>query len=131
MNLAEEQYVVVTTFTRDGTPKPTPVWPVDAGDGRVGFITASDAWKVKRLANNSRVEVQPSDARGRPKAGSTTRSGTAQVVDGSGYAAVHDAVRTKYGFKLTMINAAHAFQRLFRRSAHLNDCAVIITLDEH
>ena len=130
MTLADEEYVVLTTFTKDGAPKPTPVWPVAAGDGKVGFITSSDSWKVKRLAADERVEVQPSDYRGRPTAGSTSRSGTAAVVRGTEYDDVHTAVRDKYGIKLTMINALHSFQRLLGRGGPPNDCAVVITLDE-
>jgi len=30
--LGEEQYLLVTTFRRDGTPVPTPVWAVREGD---------------------------------------------------------------------------------------------------
>jgi uncharacterized protein len=130
MTLADEQYMAFTTFKKDGTPKPRPVWPADAGDGRVGFITSSQTWKVKRLANNNRVELQPSDFRGRPKEGTLSQSGTAVVVRGSEFEAVHTAVRDKYRFKVKLINGVHALQRLMRRGGHPNDCAVIITLDE-
>lgn len=129
MNLADEKYMAFTTFKKDGTPKPTPVWPVDAGDGRVGFITSSESWKVKRLANNNRVELQPSDARGNTKAGTSPTPGTAEVVEGADYEAVEAKVRDKYGFQLTLIRGIHAVQRLFRRGGHDNDRAVIITLD--
>jgi len=126
--LAGEKYVAFTTFKKDGTPKPTPVWPVDAGDGRIGFITSSTTWKVKRLANNPRVEIQPSDSRGRVKAGSQATSGTAEVVSGSVFDEVKASVSAKYGFQLKLINFIHALPG--RRSGHANDCAVVITLNQ-
>ena len=130
MSLADEKYISFTTFRKDGTPKPGPVWPVDAGDGRVGFITASSTWKVKRLANNPRVELQPSDMRGRVDEGTSSRAGTATVVTGDEFEAVYAKVRAKYGFRLTLINGLHAIQRLLRRGGDKQDCAVIITLDD-
>ncbi len=130
MTLADETYMAFTTFKKDGTPKPAPVWPVDAGDGRIGFITSSETWRVKRLANNNRVEMQPSDARGRIKEGTSPQSGTAEVVEGSGFDSIHSKVREKYGYKLTLINGVHSFQRLIRRGGHANDRAVIVTLDD-
>ena len=62
--LAAERYISLTTFTRNGTPKSTPVWPVDAGHGRIGFVTSSKTWKIKRITGDSHVLVQPSDAKG-------------------------------------------------------------------
>lgn len=130
MSLADEKYLAFTTFKKDGTPKPTPVWPVDGGDGRVGFITSSKSWKVKRLANNSRVELQPSDSRGRTKEGTSPQGGTAEVVSGSDFDAIHAKVRAKYGFMLTVINGVHAIQRLLRRGGHPSDRGVVVTLDD-
>jgi PPOX class probable F420-dependent enzyme len=130
MTLADEKYVSLTTFKKDGTPKPGPVWPVAADDGRVGLITSSESWKVKRLANNDRVELQASDSRGRVKAGTTPVAGSAQVVEGSEFDAIHAKVREKYGFQLTLINGFHSVQRLIGRGGHDSDRAVIVTLDD-
>jgi len=126
--LADEKYVAFTTFRKDGTPKPLPVWIVDADEGRLGFITASTTWKVKRLTNNPRVEVQPSDSRGRVKPDSQPTSGTAEVITGSGFEAMKAKVSDKYGFQLKLINFIHSLPG--KRTGHQNDCAVVITLDE-
>ncbi|MDH3753653.1 MAG: PPOX class F420-dependent oxidoreductase [Acidimicrobiia bacterium] len=130
MALADEKYMAFTTYRKDGTPKPGPVWPVDAGEGRVGFITSSQSWKVKRIANSNRVAVQPSDSRGRTKDETSPRSGTAEVVEGADFDAIHAKVREKYGFQLTLINAFHSLQRLIGRGGHPQDRAVIVTLDD-
>ena len=50
------RYIALTTFKRDGTPKATPVW-ISGRNGAYLFYTGVDAWKTKRLRNNSAVEV--------------------------------------------------------------------------
>ena len=127
MTLAAAKYLALTTFKQDGTPKLVPVWPVDAGDGRVGFITSSETWKVRRIANDARVELQPSDARGRVNDNTDPISGTARVVDGAEFDAMNERVAAKYGFQLKLINFFHSLPG--RRTGHPNDRAVIVTLD--
>lgn len=128
-NIAEERYIACTTFKKDGTPKPSPVWPVDVGGHQIGFITSSTSWKIKRLRNNNRVDLQPSDYRGNPTEGSRTVSGTAVVVEGPAFAEVNTAVSKKYGVQLKIINFLHFLPGLIGKDGHKSDCAVIITLD--
>jgi PPOX class probable F420-dependent enzyme len=125
--LADERYIALTTFTLDGTPKSVPVWPVDAGDGSIGFITSQQTWKVKRISNHSRVEVQPCDAKGRVREGTQALSASAQVVVGAPFEALQSKVTAKYGYQLRVINFLHALPG--RRTGHRNDCAVVISLD--
>lgn len=52
-DLAKAQYILLTTFTKDGRPKPVPVWAAldkDRGD-RLLVITEGKSWKVKRIRN--------------------------------------------------------------------------------
>lgn len=128
-DLAKERYVSLTTYRKDGTPKLAPVWPVDAGEGKVGFITSAETWKIKRLKNNSSVTLRASDSRGRPKDGTVAVSGSAEVVEGSEFEAMKQAVKNKYGYQLGIINFMHALPGT--KTGHPNDRAVIITLDEH
>ena len=125
--VADERYLSLTTFTRTGTPKATPVWPVDVGQGRVGFISSSHTWKVRRINANGRVSVQPCDAKGRVREGSQALSGSAEVVLGEGFETLHRKVQAKYGYQLRLINMLHALPG--RRTGHRNDCAVVISLD--
>jgi PPOX class probable F420-dependent enzyme len=62
--LAQERYISLTTFKRDGTPVSTPVW-VAGDDGRLLVWTAADSWKVKRIKRDSRVRVAPCTASGK------------------------------------------------------------------
>jgi hypothetical protein len=58
LGLAGEQFVSVTTFRRDGTPVPTPVWIAQDGDALV-VTTPAGTGKVKRLRHDPRVEPAP------------------------------------------------------------------------
>ena len=63
--LAHQQYVLLTTYRRNGTPVGTPVHI--AVDGDRAFVRTWDAtWKLKRIRNNPEVEVAPSTMRGEP-----------------------------------------------------------------
>ena len=45
-----EKYLLLTTFTKDGKPKPTAVWGVPDGD-KLLIITDDGSWKTKRINN--------------------------------------------------------------------------------
>ncbi len=123
--LAAEKYIAFTTYRSDGTARSVPVWPVDAGEGRIGFVTSSRTWKVRRLGRNPEVRIQPSDSRGRVKAGTEPVPGEARVVTGEDFDRIRARVGDKYGIQLRIINLIHALPG--RRTGHPNDCAVIVT----
>ncbi len=65
-DIAGSEYVLLTTFTKDGRPKPTPIWAAPDGDGLI-VITQGSSWKVKRIRNTPRVTIARCDMRGNPK----------------------------------------------------------------
>lgn len=93
-DLAKSQYILLTTFTRDGRPKPTPIWTAVDGD-RLLVITEGKSWKVKRIRNTPRVTLATCTMRGRPT--SEAVEGTAAILDNSHTAAVYDAIAKRYG----------------------------------
>ena len=93
-DLANAQYILLTTFTKDGKPKPTPIWAAVDGD-RLLVITEGKAWKVKRIRNTPRVTMAVCDIRGRAK--SDAVEGTAAILDKSHNGAVYDAIGKRYG----------------------------------
>jgi uncharacterized protein len=93
-DVAKAQYILLTTFTKDGRPKPTPVWAASDGD-RLLVISEAKAWKVKRIRNTSRVTLAMCDIRGRPK--SEAIEATATILDESHTSAVYDAIGREYG----------------------------------
>jgi len=96
-DLAKSQYILLTTFTRDGRPKPTPVWaaPDNKGGDRLLVITQEKSWKVKRIRTAPRVTLAACDMRGNPK--SEAVEGSAAVLDKSQTGGVYDAIGKRYG----------------------------------
>ena len=92
--VSKAQYVLLTTFTKDGRPKPTPIWIARDGD-RALVITEKNAWKVKRIRNTPRVTLAICDMRGNVK--SETIEAVATVLDESQTEAVYQAINRRYG----------------------------------
>jgi uncharacterized protein len=65
-DVANSKYLLLTTFTNDGKPKPTPVWGVPEGD-KLLIITDDGSWKTKRIHNTPRVTIQKCGVLGKPK----------------------------------------------------------------
>ena len=122
-----EKYILLTTFRRDGTPVPTPVWVVPLDDGKFGPWTSSASGKVKRLAHTDRVTVQPGNARGRTKPGTEAVDATVRVVEGPEYEAIHALVESKYGFMASVTKLLGTIGGLFERQRiPCGDCGVVI-----
>ncbi|APY84893.1 PPOX class F420-dependent oxidoreductase [Streptomyces alfalfae] len=63
--LGSGKYLLVSSYRKDGTLVPSPVWVVRDGDA-LGIWTVSDSWKVKRIRRRPDVLVGPCDVRGNP-----------------------------------------------------------------
>lgn len=126
--IANEKYVSLTTYRKNGEAKPSAVWIVDTGDGTVGFCTASSSWKVKRLTNDANVTLSPSDSKGAVADGAVVHSGTA-VVSPEEFDRVWALVLAKYGVMARGIKLMGNFMKLIGKGSG-TDRAVIITLAE-
>ena len=93
-DVSKAQYVLLTTFTKDGRPKPTPIWIARDGD-RAVVITEKNAWKVKRIRNTPRVTLAVCDMKGRVKGDPV--EAVATVLDDSQTDAVYRAITKRYG----------------------------------
>lgn len=128
-SIADEKFVSLTTYKRDGTPKPLPVWIAALPDGRVGFTTSRESWKAKRVRNNPQVTLRPCDQRGRVADGAVEVTGTAVVVDGAEFTDVEALIRAKYGLMVTAIKTMNRVRGLFKKEETQSSSALIITLD--
>lgn len=113
--LADEKYVVLTTTRKDGRSVPTPVWIAALPDGAFGFTTELTSGKVKRIRNFPDVTLQPSNARGVVKPGTTPVAAHATVLTGQDLVPVETAIRAKYGLFVKVIDVVHRLTRLVRR----------------
>ena len=129
MTLADEKYLLLTTFKRDGTPVATPVWAAPMDSGAIGFWSSTGSGKAKRLAHTSRVTVQPCDARGRTKAGSTVTDATAVVVKGAQFEEITKKINAKYGFMTKVTKVLGMIGGIVKRNRiPYGDCGVVVTL---
>jgi len=121
------KYVRLTTFRRDGTPVHTPVW--FAVDGTSLLVwTDGASGKAKRIRNDARVEVAPSDGRGKPTG--AVRTGTARIVETDAEERRgHDVLNRKYGLTKRGIELGYEVARIVRRQPKGADAVLEITLD--
>jgi PPOX class probable F420-dependent enzyme len=105
------RFVRLTTYRRDGTPVPTPMWFVADGDG-VWLWTRLESGKVRRLRNNADVTVAPCDSKG--EVTGSARSGTAKLA-GPTEPSAERLFDEKYGLPLKLWRRAHALIRRLGR----------------
>ncbi|HRW20097.1 MAG TPA: PPOX class F420-dependent oxidoreductase [Dermatophilaceae bacterium] len=110
--LADESFVSVTTFRRDGTPVSAPMWVARDGD-RLVLITPQDTGKVKRLRRDPRVELRPCSRRGVVAPDARPVSGVADLSAApADVAAAKTAIAAKYGLEYRIFML---IERLVRR----------------
>ncbi|MGW0365762.1 PPOX class F420-dependent oxidoreductase [Streptomyces sp. NPDC002990] len=112
--LGRARYVSLTTFRKDGTPVPTPVWAVADG-GELYVWTRSDAWKVKRIRNNGRVTLTACDVRGRVEDGAPVLEGRARLLDDAGLRRVRKLMSRKYTWQFWAVDVPAALVRRGKR----------------
>ena len=97
---ADERYISIETFKRDGTGVKTPVWAAPL-DGALMVMSAGDAYKVKRLRRDPRVRLAACDLRGTVRG--EWREGKGRIVeDPAEVTRAHAALRKKYGWQMAI-----------------------------
>ncbi|MFI9816441.1 PPOX class F420-dependent oxidoreductase [Saccharothrix variisporea] len=94
MSLGDEKFLLLTTFRKDGTPVPTPLWVVGEADALFVW-TPVDTGKVKRIRRSGDVEVAPCDFKGNPT-GAAVKA-RARLLDEAGSDQVRQLIGRKYG----------------------------------
>jgi PPOX class probable F420-dependent enzyme len=118
--LADSEYVLLTTFRRNGAPVATPVWLVGDG-GSLAVWTAQNSGKVKRIRRDAAVELAPCDLRGTPFG--RLVPARAHVLDEAETQRVEQLVARKYGLRgRAYLAVSH------RRRGHEGSIALSITL---
>lgn len=108
-NLDGHQYMSLTTFRKNGTPVPTPVWFV-AHNGRLYMTTQAESGKVKRIRNNGKVTVAPCKANGEVLG--TAVEAHARLIDSSQEAErAHQMLKGKYKLVWTLFMLMRRIRR--------------------
>lgn len=108
--LEGHRFIRLTTYRRSGEAVPTPVWFALA-EGRALVFTELHTGKVKRIRNDPRVTVVPSNFLGRPRGRSV--EATARFMEGAERGVADRALREKYGWQY---GAYWALMRLLPRT---------------
>lgn len=129
MPIADEKYVSLITFRKDGTPVASPVWIVALPDGSAGFTTEDGSGKVKRIRNNAKVTLQACSVRGAVKEGSPVVEATAEVLLGDAALPVRDAIGRKYSLMTKLFKVGELWRKI-RRKPEPAVCAIRLTISE-
>jgi len=94
--LRGQQYMNLITFRKNGESIKTPVWFVQE-DERLYVMTVNNSGKIKRIRNNGRANVGPSDRAGKPLG--ATVGARARVLPASENKRVDALLTKKYGLQ--------------------------------
>ncbi|HUF98420.1 MAG TPA: PPOX class F420-dependent oxidoreductase [Ilumatobacter sp.] len=131
MTIADEKYIALTTFKRDGTPVTTPVWIAPLSEANTaGFWTSSGSGKAKRIGHTTRVTLQACDARGRASADAPVIDATAELASaGPVFDEIKRAIVAKYGFMTKITKVLGSIGGIIKRNRiPYGDRCVIIAL---
>jgi PPOX class probable F420-dependent enzyme len=98
--LADEQYINLETFKKDGSGVKTPVWSAPL-DGKLVVMSAGDAFKVKRLRRDPHARVAACGMRGQVRGPWLEASGRI-LEEPAEVERAHAALRRKYGWQMAM-----------------------------
>lgn len=114
--LEGHNYVSLTTYRKSGEGVSTPVWFARAGEALYVFTDVKSG-KVKRIRNEPRVTLTPSDLRGRPRGGNAVAA--ARIMDAAEFDAADRALREKYGWQYRVFRGVLRLQGKLSRSTFL------------
>ncbi|MFE9325530.1 PPOX class F420-dependent oxidoreductase [Nocardia sp. NPDC052278] len=106
--VGKADYVLLTTFRKDGTPVGTAVWAAE-DDGKLYVWTETNSWKVKRLRKNPAVTLQPCNPSGKPRG--DVIEGTGRVLDAADTERVRKLIKKKYWLLGPILVTASSIRR--------------------
>jgi PPOX class probable F420-dependent enzyme len=113
--MADERYVSLSTFRRNGAEVATPIW-VAAVDGKLYAVTDGTSAKMKRLKVIDRIRLAACDARGNVR-GDWIDGHARRVEDAATIHQAIDALARKYGWQFGVLNFfSTLFGRIGRRA---------------
>lgn len=113
-DLADEKFVSLTTFRKNGAGVPTPVWIGRDGDALV-VTTPAGSGKVKRLRKNRTVELRPCGRRGTVEDDAPTVRAVAEVIEGDdAMRRLDEVLKPKYSVEYLVVMS---IERLLRRGS--------------
>lgn len=121
---ASNEYFALRTFRSDGSTVAVPIWLAPAGEHLFGY-TPARSWKVRRISQNARVEVAPSDFHGEPTG--AWHQGRARILGPDEARVAKRALVAKYGRQFRFFTVVLFVARLRRHGGR--PVGLEITLD--
>ena len=116
------QFLSLTSFKRDGTAVPTPVWFAEEG-GRLIVMTDAHSGKVKRIRRDPYVEVAPSSARGKVRSAPVPAHAVVLPLSETEWGT--RLIARKYRTALLFVRPVRAIQRLFHPDRRHEETVII------
>jgi PPOX class probable F420-dependent enzyme len=121
--LANERYISLTTFKRDGTAVSTPVWVVSDDGERLLVWSAASTWKVRRIRRDPHVLVAPATFRGRERGDRV--GATARIVPDPG---IDELLRRKYGWQKRALDLLNRRSETEWATVELTSCEPVASM---
>ena len=96
LDFASTEYVILTTYKKDGTPVPTVVW-IAQHENYLVVTTSNNAGKVKRIRNNNKVAICKTNRTGSKRLTEDYLARGCEVLDEEEKLSGVNAIRSKYG----------------------------------
>ena len=126
MERFDGKYLSLTSFKRDGTGVPTPVW-FASDDGHLLAETDADSYKVKRIRRDPHVRVALCDSRGRVRGESVEAD--ARILPEDELERVEGLLAQKYRVdRFTILPIYRLVMRLRGRSSHSHEPPVALEI---
>jgi uncharacterized protein len=106
--LAKQQFVLLETYRKSGVAVPTAVWFAEE-NGVLYIRTSAEAGKIKRIRNNPRVRVAPSDPRGKQRG--PWVDAEARVLPDQEIPRVDRLLSRKYGWQKKLVDLVLRFKK--------------------
>ena len=100
----KKQYLNLETFRKNGAGVKTPVWFVE-NNGKLFIITGSESGKIKRIRNNSTVNIAPCKVGG-DVLGTWVKTQARIIDDSTGIQEVDKLLDKKYGLMKKLFDLA-------------------------
>lgn len=112
-SLKGARFISLKTFRKNGNAVPTPVWFAQHDD-KLYVMTLVNAGKIKRIRNNSYVEIAPCDVRGKVAEGVTYIPAIARLLPAGDEAnKANHYLNQKYGIMKRLFDLMQRSKRVY------------------
>jgi PPOX class probable F420-dependent enzyme len=110
--LVPQEFIVLTTYRKSGAAVPTTVW-FAYDQGKIYITTGTASGKIKRVRNNGRVQMTPSDRVGNLLGQPEVAGEAKEVQNSEGKERAQAVLQKKYGEQFQRIASQNTENRTY------------------